>query len=665
MIWLSLPALIVCLAAAGALGYRVAATVLAAPSRLARAALGSGVGLIALGLPLLWLPRVLSAGGALVAAGGLCALGAAALHRLPAARPRPDKRLALGGVAVLSALVYLSALAFWAEGSVGRADVGTLYMHSGLVAGIARGNFPVVNPFEPEFDLQYRVTLHTLGAGAVDLLDVLTPAVMPHLVASMAVVLVLTLYGALSSRLSSGWALGGAAVAYAWGPLYWMLTPPAIRERGLGDVLGVIVGAPDSITWSGLLLGGPFTMPTHNITVLHGLIPAVVATVAMTRAVRAAWLPAGLIVGAAFVYLAASNEYLLVTVPAGLGLWVWMQRPLRPRLALARSIGLAAAAGLALLLAQTTVGVLAGAFGSDPDLGRLKLAPNTAHIGQLPSWGFATATPWIEWAPPGVRDVSILSLEFLVDGGLLFWLLALALGWIVYRRGVSAATPWALVAAANVAVVLVFRADVSPPNLNRLAQAGFTLAVPALAILAAENLPRSGRRRQLAGAGATVGAVVLCGAFVLSAIAWPRMVAQPPTTVDRLPAGARDFLLRETAVQDRLLAVHGAQTTVDLFNHRTPGVTLDISAQTGQFIPYGYHELSQVERYRHTYWRAQQELGDSALRELAIRYVLIDPGRLTTVQAAAVAEKLADGRFVEAFRDPSGEAVIYEVRYSS
>ena len=258
MIWLSLPALLACLFAAGVLGYRVAATALAAPSRLSRAALGSGIGLVALGLPLLWLPRVLPVGGALLLAGGLCALGAVALRRLSAPKPRPDGRLAVAGVAVLSVLVYLSALAFWAEGTVGRADVGTMYLHSGLVAGIARGNFPVVNPFEPDFDLQYRVTLHTLGAGAVDLLDVLTPSVMPHLVASVAVVLVLTLYGALAGRLSSAWALGGAAVAYAWGPLYWSVTPPAIRERGLGDVLGVIVEAPDTIAWSGVLLGGPF-----------------------------------------------------------------------------------------------------------------------------------------------------------------------------------------------------------------------------------------------------------------------------------------------------------------------------------------------------------------------------------------------------------------------
>ncbi len=665
MMWLSLTALILCLAAAGALGYRVAACVLAAPTRLSRAALGSGIGLVALGLPLLWLPRVMPVGSALLVSGVLCALGALALRRLPAPEPRRNRRLTIAGVSVAGSLAYLSALAFWAEGSVGRADAGTLYMHSGLVAGIARGNFPVVNPFEPDYALQYRVALHTLGAGAVDLLDVLTPALMPHLVASTAVVLVLTLYGALAGRIGPGWALGGAGVAYAWGPLYWLLTPAAIRERGLGDVLGVIVEAPETIAWSGLFLGGPFAMATHNITALHGLIPAVVAIAAVRRTwqppSRAAWV----IAAAAFVYLAPSNEFLMLTVPTGLGLWFWVRRPLRPRQALAASAVLAAVTVLALLLAQTTSGVLAGTFGDDPDLGRLELAPNSAHFGSLPSWGFNSSGPWVTWPQQGRHDTPILSAEFLVDGGLLFWLLALALGWIAYRRGASDATPWLLIAAMNVAVAVAFRAEESAPNLNRLAQTGFTLAVPALAILGAEAFPTTGLRRRLAWDAALLAAGILCGAFVLSAMAWPRMVGQPPVTVDRLPPGARDFLLRETEVQERLLAVHGAQTTVDLFNRGAPGITLDIAAQTGQFVPYGYHSLSQVDRYRHAYGRAQQLLADKELRVLDIRYVLVDPARLTEAQAAAIDEKLADGRFEEAHRDPSGAAVIYRVRTST
>ena len=403
-------------------------------------------------------------------------------------------------------------------------------------------------------------------------------------------------------------------------------------------------------------------MPTHNPTVLHGLIPAVVTIAAVTRVVKSPSLPAWGVAAAALVYLAPSNEFLVFTVPVCLGLWFWVPWPPLARRSLARSLGLAGTTGLALLLAQTTSGVLAGIFRTDPDLGRLQIAPNSANPGQLSSWGFDRSRPWLEWAEPGTRDVPILSVEFLVDGGLLFWLLPLALGWVIYRRGASGATPWALIAAANVAVVLAFRADVSAPNLNRVAHAGFTLAVPALAIAASEALPRGGLPRRLAVAGTAIAALVLSGSFLLSAIAWPRMVAQVPVTAGSLPPGARDFLLRQTVVQDRLLAVHGAPSTINLYDTLGPGVTLDVSASTGQFIPYGYHVLSYVEQYRQPYWRAQQELADGALRRLGIRYVLVAPAQLTAVQTAAIDGKLADGRFVEVYRDPAGTAVIYEAQ---
>ncbi len=665
MSWVGLLALLACLASAGALGYRAAATVLGAPTRLSRAALGSGVGVVALGLPLLWTPRAAPVGDALLVSGACCALGLLALRRRTVPAPRREGRLAAAGLAAVSALACVSALAFWVEGTAGRADVGTLYMHSGLAAGIARGNFPVINPFEPDFALQYRVTMHTLAAGAVDLLDARTPQVMPFVVPALALALVWTLYGALVRVVGAGWALGAAAAAYAWGPLYWALTPAAIRERGLGDVLGVIAAAPDSIAWSGVLLGGPFTMPTHNPTVLHGLIPAIVVIAAVTRAVDGggAQAPAWAAAGAALVYLAASNEYLLITVPLGLGLWIGLRRPFAPRQALRRVLPLAALSAAALLLSQTTSGVLNGALARDSDLGRLGVGLNTSHAGALPSWGFNSAGPWAEWPAQGWHDTPIWSLEFLIDGGLLFWLLAAALVWLAWRRGRSGAAPWMLAAAVSAAIALAFRLEASAPNLNRLAHAGFTLTVPALAIAAAEAWPRARPARLAAGAGAALLGLALCGAFVLSAVAWPRMASQTPAAADGLPAGTRDFLLRETSVQDRLLIVHGAATTVQLYDHdRQAAITLDVLAETGQFIPFGYHDISRADEYTDRYHRAQHQLASGELASLEIRYVLADPARLTERQANAIGRLRADGRLTEAYRDPSGRVVVYAVR---
>ena len=660
MIWLRLAALGLSLGAAWWLGYLVAGHLLVAPSRLSRAALGTGVGLVALGLPLLWLPRVLPVGGALLATGGLCAFGALGLRRRPAPAVRADDLAFVAGFLVVAALAYLSALAFWFEGTAGGGDVATLYLHSGLATGIARGNFPVINPFEPDFALQYRVTLHTLAAGVIDLLDAPTRAVMPHVVAATAVVAVGSVYGALATLVRPGWALGGAALSYAWGPLYWLLTAPAIRERGLGDVLGVIVQAPDTIAWSGLLLGGPFTMPTHNPTVVHGVIAAVVTVVALGRAISAGGAGSWIVGLAALTYLGASNEFLMFTIPAGLVAALWLGRPLRARRAPVVTLALIGATGLAFLLNQTTSGVLAGVLGGDPDLRRLRPNLNTAHLGELPSWGYNSDGPWSSWPVVGFHDVPIFGLEFLVDGGLLFWLLAATLLWVVLRRGRSRAAPWALVAAANVAVALIFRLDESAPNLNRFLLAGLTLAVPAMAIAAPEAVARLPRGRRLATAIAAALGLLLSGAFLVSTIAWPRMVAQAQIASTVLPDGVGEFLNGQTDVRDRLLVVHGAKTAYLLYDGRSPRTTAHISADTGQFIPYGYHVLSRVEAYKERYGRAQRELGDAELSSLGIRFVLVDPAHLNSMQRAEIARKLADGRFRVAHRDIEGAALIFE-----
>ncbi|MBM4438588.1 MAG: hypothetical protein FJ029_15505 [Actinobacteria bacterium] len=136
------------------------------------------------------------------------------------------------------------------------------------------------------------------------------------------------------------------------------------------------------------------------------------------------------------------------------------------------------------------------------------------------------------------------------------------------------------------------------------------------------------------------------------------MVAQAQSDRPAIPAGAAEFL-RSTRVDDRLLVLPGAQTAFALYDGLSPQITADIAAETGQFIPYGYHHLSHAERYAARYGWAQRSLLDSDLRELRVRYVYADPRVLDAVQADAIAAKLADGRFREAYRDPGGTAVIY------
>ncbi|MBM4436033.1 MAG: hypothetical protein FJ029_02100, partial [Actinobacteria bacterium] len=505
MLWLRYVGFALAVGGAWWFGAELAARALGARTRLTRVALGSGAGLVALGVPLLWLPRILPPGQALLLSGLALGAAAALLRRWPAAPAEVDSPRAALALGSLVVLVYLSALAFWIDGVTGGGDVATRYLHSGVATGIARGNFPVRNPYEPDYALQYRVTFHTLAAGAMDLLDAPARAVMPQAVAATAAILVLTAFGVLRAVAGITAALVGAALTYAWGPLYWVAALLAARERGLGDVLGVIVEQPDTIAWSGILLGGPFTMPTHNPTVSFAMIPAFVtahtAWVAMRGRARPLLRWGG--VAAGLTYLGAANEFLLFTLPAGLLLVLWVRGGLRFQGVRRPMLATLGATGVALVLDLTTPGVLAGFLRGDPDVARLQPGLNTTHFGSLPSWGYNSDGPWITWPVTGYHDVALLSPEFLVDGGSVVGLLAVALLWIAWCRGRSSALPWAALATANVAPAIVFRLGHSGADFYRVLHAGVTLAVPALALAAAEAFARAPRWRPLLVPAAT------------------------------------------------------------------------------------------------------------------------------------------------------------------
>ena len=685
MIVLRVIALALCLGSAWWLGAVLAGRALPSATRVSRLALGTGIGLVALGVPMLWLPRVLPAFAALLVSGGLCAFAALPARRgltTIASRETPRAVAALLGVCVLA---YLAALAFWYEGAFGRADVATLYLHSGLVTSIERGNFPVVNPMEPDDLLQYRVTLHTLAAGVTDLLQVPTRDVMPHVIGTIAAVAVATAAGALRRGLTAPWAIGGAAVAFAWGPLYWLTIIPAIRERGLGDVLGVVVESPSSVAWSGLLLGGPYTMGTHNPTAVHGFVVAVVVIgvlsalypVAITRiedrsfelresymwgTSRGGRLAMWLLATLALTYLGASSEFLVLTVPAGMVVAFWIYRRSVPGHVARGITGLLGATGVAFLLNQTTSGVLGGLIGSQSPLGQLHPNLNTAHFGELPSWGYNSAGPFVRWPMTDWHDVPIVSVELLVDAGPLLWILALTLVWIGMRKGVSHATPWALVAVANVAAVIVFRLDNSTADQYRLLHSGLSFTALAAAIATAEIGTRLPRWKFGWSVVVTTASAVLCGGFLMTSLAWPGMVSQAQQLDREIPLGAADFFRTQTEVSDRVLVVHGARTAYLLYDGETPLITAFIAAETGQFIPYGYHHLSRSEEFSRVYGWAQQRLQDADLESLRIRYVYVEPHEMDQVQRTAIASKLTDGRFREVYREADDTVVIYEFR---
>ena len=184
------------------------------------------VGTISQAFALLWLPRFLPVGwSSFLAAAVLLALALGLRlrrgHEPERNRTSSDPHAGPAIITVIAGIsiwVYVSAMAFWFEGTAGGADVASLYLHSGLVATISRGNFPVVNPFEPDYLMAYRFSVHTLAAAAQQLLNTDAPTVLPHFMGVLAVGLFLGTMG-IVARVTRSLRAGVFTGLLVWVPL--------------------------------------------------------------------------------------------------------------------------------------------------------------------------------------------------------------------------------------------------------------------------------------------------------------------------------------------------------------------------------------------------------------------------------------------------------------
>ena len=646
---------------------------IAAGLSLAFAVVGQGIGL-------LWLPRIMPVGWAafvtaLAMAAAALAVNArfksrdsnAALTHLPARR---GARYAWALIALVSALVYVSSLAHWFDGSAGRADVATLFLHSGLTSTISRGNFPVTNIYEPDFPMSYRFSFHTLAASANHLTGLGVERLLPHVVAALSVVLFLTA-AAVVGRVSGGLKTGvvGGALLWASGPLYWTGAPGLAATEGWPDVLASIRWGPESVTWSGVTLGPTYTMATHNPTNLFGLIPALVSLLLVHELISrrhdggSLWL-ISLLLGACLTLLAAASEYFYPAVLAG-SIAVVIYRLLRKKGTEMRVVAVLAAATVGSgILSLTTSSVIGTVIRGDRDLMRLGVYFNGANAGKFSSWGYNSGGPFFEWPNTGQHEVNAFSLEFLIDGGFPMYLLIPVVIWIALRP-MSRAAPFAITSAAAFAAATLFHFQHSPPDIYRFAYFGTVTAVIAVAIWAAPALKsRVFSVRFAARAGATVTSAALVGGFAVSALAWPQMIGQAEARPERAEAAAIEFL-KTTDVSDRLLILWGSRTAFDLYDPATPQVSAHIAAYTGQFIPYGYHHLSKAEQYSRIYGWAQEALAPEHLRTLQIKYIYVDPSRLTEAQRNGLDSLLGAGKLETVMddRQPDGTVrIMYEYR---
>ena len=625
---------------------------------------------------LLWLPRILPIGwSSFVAAAILLAIAAGLRlrHRdrsepvlpIPIPHASPTTFAALIGISVW---VHISSLAFWFDGTAGGADVATLYLHSGLVATIGRGNFPVVNPFEPDYLMTYRFSVHTLAAAAQHLLNAEVPKLLPHFMGALAVGLFLGTFG-IVARVTRSFGAGifTGLLVWAWGPLYWLGLPAFAAREGVGEALALVAQDPATVTWSGVFLGPTFTMPTHNPTNIFGLFPAL-GSLWLVHELAAGALPSAhrrwllLMLGVFLTVLAAASEYYFAAVAAGIVahslLMLWRNRRTRSWLPAAPLAALAVSG----MLALTTPGVLASVFRGDRDVLQLGAYMNSSGLGNFTSWGYNAGGPLFVWSNPNQHEVGLLSWEYIVDGGLVsFFLIGIAIYCIANPR--RPATAFALAGLAAMLAGTVIHLESSPADIYRFAHFGAAIGFVSLGIWGAPSIVAATRLRRLRPfVSGTVGSISLV-AFLVSAIAWPSMIARAGTVGTDVDDAAIEYLIDHTDVADRLLVLWGSRTAYDLYDPRTDQITARLSAATGQFIPYGYHHLSRADEYSPIYGWAQQSLLEEQLDKLQIRFLYSDPDRTTEEQRTSLARLSKSGKIRPVLNttNPSGESrVLYE-----
>ncbi len=625
---------------------------------------------------LLWLPRLLPVGWAsLITAVVLLAVATAVRlrRRNASAQGQPDCGPHAGPLTIavlvgVSIWIYISALAFWFEGTAGGADVATLYLHSGLVATIGRGNFPVVNPFEPDYLMTYRFSAHTLAAAAQQLFNANVPSVLPHFMGTLSVGLFLSTLG-IVARLTRSLGVGifTGLLVWAWGPLYWLGLPAFAAREGIGETLALVTQNPAAVTWSGVFLGPTFTMPTHNLTNIFGLFPALGSLWLVHEFARRApapadrrWLLLTLVVS--LTLLAAASEYYFAAVAAAIVahslLMVWRGRRTKSWLPTAPLAALA----VSMVLTLTTASVLASVVRGDRGIFQLGAYLNLSGFGNFTSWGYNAGGPLFFWADSNQHEVSFLSWEYLIDGGLIsIFLIGIAIYCIARPR--QPAAPFALAAVAGMLAGTVIHLESSPADIYRFAHFGATIGFIALGIWGSPAITAATRIQRLRPVVlGSVGGISLV-AFLVSAIAWPGMIARAEAAGTGIDQPAIDYLIDETDVADRLLVLWGSRTAYDLYDSRTDQITAQVSAATGQFIPYGYHHLSRAGEYSPIYGWAQQSVLERQLDELRIRFLYSDPNRMTEEQRTSLERLVESGKIIPVLTttNPSGESrVLYE-----
>jgi drug/metabolite transporter superfamily protein YnfA len=534
-----------------------------------------------------------------------------------------------------------------------------LLIQLALSSHLAAGNWPPVNPWEPDYVQTYRFG-GQLWTAAVSL-----TAQADIFVSGLAVTLVATAFLLLG--------------------VYAFISLLVNRAAGLLAAIFVTVAAPQNF-----------------LSLLLANYPDYSPSVAYTLAEHLNRFKQGYVLGTAFEQLAAFNFTVLVGIAgalgaAGLSVLLARERTIRPVAILAA----AAAFGGASITTEHLFPVLAGTIGIVALVllvrKRLSAAAGLAAVVALGTlagvlatgplnaaiFGDAEATSsYIQWYPgdlftlptreilsPGSTSI-FFQTESIGRAELLGALMWKQFGWLlvgiggclaiaIWKRRPEIAVP-ALAAFIMLMIPGVLRDVLNPHNTGRFVVAALVMAAMSLGIVVDRLWRQSGQLKAVGRVVASGLAVLVGGTWLLTLPLLPMefQAYESPVLADELEAARFAAAL---PYPQRALLLPGPRTFAELNSSLGDGMHKYAVTFGRLRVPMGFDNLGHRDDYEEPYAEAQDTLALERLQELRIDLIYVAVDQISTDQGRLLEAAVEGGYLREAFTSTGDARRIYEV----
>ena len=536
----------------------------------------------------------------------------------------------------------------------------SLFHHSTFTSTIARGNFPVANPFQPDQMLTYRLTYHLLGAFVTRLADQPAPEVLTWLTAAL---YILVFFGAV-----------GIGLAARFGPRRTLLAAALfLTVGGFGWLQLAQLASPDFADYNhhtlvaSYLRGavGPAMANVWNVSLSYGYLVLFCGLTLYIYAWRAeGWrrtalaLATGVVLG----HLAAASESWFVALAAALLVDLVLRLVASRRVTYRNILRVAGAAAALVAAALSSPGILFASLLNGATIhSGLRFKGGNILRYKLSELNTESDGPGAEiWLPLMQADLVWL-------WGLLLVAAPLAL---LYVWKTKHHVSWLLLlySGACFGAFLLFTVDHAVDMwrfvYSGVAALGFVTGLAVIWLLSALRAANPPVRHAALLVSLGAGALYVGGYAQYSlAIPWfadPR----PPEAYREDVAAVETFLNRETDVRERLLvlgnAPHWHYPQLSHSQGERATFAMYTAAYSGQYSPTGALFSNRLAlpidspQLRRAI-AAQGKLSAVDLQELEVTYLYASEPWLTGLHRAVLAEKLARGSLARVWREQDSD----------